>query len=121
MKSCALIFKKDQTQGVILFSLRHKDALARAKKSRSLAKDSLQKNLSPEFAALDLKAALDAVEEVAGKTVTNDILNKILRNSVSASRSRFTSRRKVLRGGIIHKYLEINSLIEVSPIIIERT
>jgi len=75
--SCAMTLKKDQTQGVILSSLRHKDALTRAKKSLSLAKDSLQKNLSPEFVALDLKSALDAIGEVIGKTVTEDILNKI--------------------------------------------
>ena len=75
--SCALTLKKDQTEGVILSSLRHKDALTRAKKSISLAKDSLHKNLSPEFVALDLKAALDGVGEVIGKTVTDDILNRI--------------------------------------------
>jgi tRNA modification GTPase len=75
--SCALTLKKDQTQGVILSSLRHKDALTRAKRSLSLVKDSLHKNLSPEFVALDLKAALDAIGEVIGKTVTDDILNKI--------------------------------------------
>jgi tRNA modification GTPase len=75
--SRALTLKKDQTQGVILSSLRHKDALTRAKRSLSLAKDSLNKNLSPEFVVLDLKAALDAIGEVIGKTVTDDILNKI--------------------------------------------
>jgi tRNA modification GTPase len=75
--SCALTLKKDQTQGVILSSLRHKDALSRAKRSLSLAKESLLKNLSPEFVALDLKAALDAIGEVIGTTVTDDILNKI--------------------------------------------
>jgi tRNA modification GTPase len=75
--SCALTLKRDQTQGVILSSLRHKDALTRAKRSLSLAKDSLQKDLSPEFVALDLKAGLDAIGEVIGKTVTDDILNKI--------------------------------------------
>ncbi len=75
--SCALTLKKDQTQGVILSSLRHNDALTRAKRSLSLVKDSLHKNLSPEFVALDLKASLDAIGEVIGKTVTEDILNKI--------------------------------------------
>jgi len=75
--SCAFTLKKDQTEGVMLSSLRHKKALTRAKKSISLAKSSLHKNLSPEFVALDLKAALDAVGEVIGKTVTDDILNKI--------------------------------------------
>jgi tRNA modification GTPase len=69
--------RKDQTEGVILSSLRHKDALSRAKKSLGLAKTSLEKKMSPEFLALDVKAALDAIGEVVGKTVTDDILNKI--------------------------------------------
>jgi tRNA modification GTPase len=69
--------KKDRTQGVIISSLRHKDALSRAKRSLRLARDSLKKGMSPEFVALDVRAALDAIGEVVGKTVTDDILNKI--------------------------------------------
>jgi tRNA modification GTPase len=69
--------QKDRTEGVILSSLRHKDALSRAKESLGLAKKSLERKMSPEFMALDVKAALDAIGEVVGKTVTDDILNKI--------------------------------------------
>jgi tRNA modification GTPase len=75
--SSSLVSQKDQTQGVLLSSLRHKDALTRAKKNLSLAKNSLKKEMSPEFVALDVKASLDAIGEVIGKTVTDDILNKI--------------------------------------------
>ena len=75
--SGSLVSQKDQTQGVLLSSLRHKDALTRAKKSLSLAKNSLGREMSPEFVALDLKTSLDAIGEVIGKTVTDDILNKI--------------------------------------------
>jgi len=75
--SSSLVMQKDQTQGVLISSLRHKDALTRAKKSLSLAMNSLSKNMSPEFVALDVKASLDAIGEVVGKTVTDDILNKI--------------------------------------------
>ncbi len=75
--SASRLSRKDQTQGVMLSSLRHKNALTRAKKSLSLAKNSLEKEMSPEFVALDVRAALDAVGEVVGKTVTDDILNKI--------------------------------------------
>jgi len=72
-----LDLQKDRTQGVVLSSLRHKDALSRAKRSLALAKDSLRKDMSPEFVALDVKASLDAIGEVVGETVTDDILNKI--------------------------------------------
>ena len=75
--SVGLALQKDQTQGVLLSSLRHKDALTRAKRSLSLAKNGLKKGMSPEFVALDLKTSLDAIGEVIGKTVTDDILNKI--------------------------------------------
>jgi tRNA modification GTPase len=69
--------KKDRTQGVIISSLRHKDALSRAKRSLRLARKSLKKGMSSEFVVLDVRAALDAIGEVVGKTVTDDILNKI--------------------------------------------
>jgi tRNA modification GTPase len=69
--------KKDRTQGVIISSLRHKDALFRAKRSLRLARESLKKGMSSEFVAPDVMAALGAIGEVVGKTVTDDILNKI--------------------------------------------
>jgi len=75
--SSSMVLQKDQTQGVLLSSIRHKDALVRAKKSLSLAMDSVKNKMSPEFVALDVKGALDAIGEVVGKTVTDDILNKI--------------------------------------------
>lgn len=75
--SSSMVLQKDQTQGVLLSSIRHKDALLRAKKSLSLAMDSVKNKMSPEFVALDVKGALDAIGEVVGKTVTDDILNRI--------------------------------------------
>jgi len=75
--SASQVAPRDRSEGVMLSSVRHRDALSRAKKSLSLAKGSLDKKMSAEFVALDVKAALDAVGEVIGKTVTDDILNKI--------------------------------------------
>jgi tRNA modification GTPase len=75
--SASSVLRKDQTEGVLISSLRHKNALIRAEKSLSLAIDSLKKKMSPEFVALDVKSSLDAIGEVVGKTVTDDILNKI--------------------------------------------
>jgi tRNA modification GTPase len=75
--SASKLAARDRSEGVMLSSIRHRDALARAEKSLSLAKESLQRKMSAEFVALDVKAALDAVGEVVGKTVTDDILNKI--------------------------------------------
>jgi tRNA modification GTPase len=75
--STSSVLQKDQTQGVLISSLRHKDALTRAEKSLNLAINSLKKKMSPEFVALDVKSSLDAIGEVVGKTFTDDILNKI--------------------------------------------
>jgi tRNA modification GTPase len=75
--STSKVSQRDRSEGVMLSSIRHRDALSRAKKSLSLAKGSLEKKMSAEFVALDVKAALDAVGEVVGKSVTDDILNKI--------------------------------------------
>jgi tRNA modification GTPase len=69
--------RKDRTEGVILSSLRHKDALSRAKRSLGLARKSLKKKMSPEFVALDVIVSLAAIGEVVGKIVTEDILNRI--------------------------------------------
>ena len=71
------VLRKDKTEAVLLSSIRHKDALTRARRSLSLAEKSLKKGMSPEFVALDVRASLDAIGEVVGKTVTDDILNKI--------------------------------------------
>jgi tRNA modification GTPase len=63
--------------GELITNIRHKEALTRAVQSLSLAKESWLKNMSFEFVALDLRVALDAIGEIVGKVVTEDILNKI--------------------------------------------
>lgn len=73
----AITFDRDANGDVVLSNFRHKDALLRAKKGLSKAKKSLTEKLSLEFIALDLRIALDAIGEIIGKTVTEDILQKI--------------------------------------------
>jgi len=73
----AITFDRDANGDVILSSFRHKDALLRAKQGIKEARSSLTENKSLEFVALDLRIALDALGEIIGKTVTDDILNKI--------------------------------------------
>ncbi len=65
---------------VVLTSLRHKETLERANSSLLTAAESLGKNLSPEFAAPDVKKSLDTVGEIIGKTYTEEILNRIFSN-----------------------------------------
>ncbi len=61
----------------IITKVRHRDALVKAVSFLDHAIQSLEKNLSPEFIALDLRAALDQIGEITGTVTTDDILNDI--------------------------------------------
>ena len=56
---------------------RHKTALEQTKISLQKALESMTANLSPEFTALDLRAALDSLGLIIGATYTEDILERI--------------------------------------------
>lgn len=56
---------------------RHKRALEEARRSLMKAKEAAAAGLSPEFIAVDLKDALDAVGTIIGATYTEDILDRI--------------------------------------------
>ncbi|MGC2423868.1 MAG: tRNA uridine-5-carboxymethylaminomethyl(34) synthesis GTPase MnmE [Nitrospirota bacterium] len=58
-------------------NLRHKQALEVADEALIRFVDGCDKNLSPEFLALELREALDAVGEVVGRTAPEDVLNLI--------------------------------------------
>jgi tRNA modification GTPase len=75
--SMAITIDRDSNGDVILTNLRHKDSLSRAKEGILKGRKSLEKNMSLEFVALDLRITLDSIGEIIGKTVTEDILNKI--------------------------------------------
>jgi tRNA modification GTPase len=75
--SNALTLDRDMNGDVMLSSLRHKEALLKAEEGLKKAMTSLDQGMSYEFVALDLRIALDSIGEIIGKTVTDDILNKI--------------------------------------------
>jgi len=56
---------------------RHQTALEQARESLQKVLESAAAGLSPEFIALDLRAALDSLGLVIGATYTEDILNRI--------------------------------------------
>ena len=56
---------------------RHQHCLQRARVSVQVATEALRAGQSPEFVALDLRQALDAVGEVVGGVDTEDILGRI--------------------------------------------
>ncbi len=56
---------------------RHRTILEETKKSLEQSLESTRSGLSPEFVALDLRAALDSLGLIIGATYTDDILEKI--------------------------------------------
>lgn len=58
-------------------NLRHKTALVRAESALARFGEGVRDKLSPEFLALELREALDAVGEVVGATTPDDVLNII--------------------------------------------
>jgi tRNA modification GTPase len=61
----------------VAINARHQACLQSAKQLLVAARRSLQEDKSPEFIAIELRGALDAVGEVIGKLDTEDLLGKI--------------------------------------------
>ncbi len=64
-------------KSAIVSNIRHFNALNKAKQSLFNAKESIQKNLSGEFIALDLRSTISFLDEIVGKITTEDVLNNI--------------------------------------------
>ena len=71
------VCQSEEGSSIFINRVRHKIALERADDSLRKAKESILKEMSPEFIALDLKLALEHLGEIVGETTTEDILDKI--------------------------------------------
>ncbi len=56
---------------------RHKEALIRAKQHLAHAQSAIAENLPDDFITIDLSAALNALGEITGETVTDELLDTI--------------------------------------------
>ena len=65
---------------LVLTNARHYQSIVKAKENISQALASLEKGLSQEFLALDLRSALESIGEITGQTTTDDVLNHIFLN-----------------------------------------
>lgn len=72
-----LRFPHDSAADVLITSARQKDALDRTSAALHHARMAAQNHLPPELVAVDLRAALDALGEITGKTTPEDILDRI--------------------------------------------
>ncbi|NQT83254.1 tRNA uridine-5-carboxymethylaminomethyl(34) synthesis GTPase MnmE [bacterium] len=61
----------------IITSVRHRDALERAGQALHGAIKALEERLSPEFPAVEIREALDALGLITGETTDEEILDKI--------------------------------------------
>jgi tRNA modification GTPase len=78
----ALVLRADFEPGesAVVTRLRHRTALLKAREALGHAADSVNGQLSGEFIAMDLRAALDALGEITGAVSTDDILDRIFRD-----------------------------------------
>jgi tRNA modification GTPase len=67
----------ESKESAIITNGRHYEALERAAERLAGALDSLERNLSGEFIALDVRAALDALGEIVGVVTTESIIDGI--------------------------------------------
>ncbi|PKN18824.1 MAG: tRNA uridine-5-carboxymethylaminomethyl(34) synthesis GTPase MnmE [Deltaproteobacteria bacterium HGW-Deltaproteobacteria-6] len=65
------------SDGGMITQLRHKLALEKALASLAAAHEAVTSGRSPEFGAFELRCALDALDEITGKKIHDDILHKI--------------------------------------------
>ena len=63
--------------GSLLTNARQADAILRAKKSVDSAVQSLRAGMTPDAVLVDLESAMDALGEVTGRTMREDITNRI--------------------------------------------
>ena len=64
-------------EGIAVTSLRHRVALERARSSIGEALLSTRNGIQPEFVAMDLRGAADALGEITGVITSDDILERI--------------------------------------------
>jgi len=64
-------------ESLIITNVRHKELLSNAADSLKKAIESIDKKMSEEFIALDIRGALDYIGSITGRVSTDDILNKI--------------------------------------------
>ncbi len=65
------------SESAVAINARHQACLQRARAALLTARPALRDGASPEFIALDLRSALDAIGEVVGQVDTEDILGRI--------------------------------------------
>ena len=69
--------KEENAGTVMITNMRHKLALEKVLSNIQKAKENIAGGMSPEFTAFDLREALDNLDEITGKKIDDEILDKI--------------------------------------------
>jgi tRNA modification GTPase len=69
--------KTIERESVLITSARHQEALRRAAQHLQASLTTLEQGLPLDFVSIDLRTAYDALGEVTGETVSEDLLDKI--------------------------------------------
>lgn len=77
IRSCLSSASLESNESAVITNVRHRQALERAEASMREALDSVRKGAGPEFVAMDLRGASDALGEVTGTITSDEILNRI--------------------------------------------
>lgn len=75
--SAIIQHKLDSPPSVFITNIRHKIALEKALENLAYAEESLIREMSPEFTALDIQLSLKCLGEIVGETTSDDILDRI--------------------------------------------
>jgi tRNA modification GTPase len=77
MLAAAIEGQRPPREGPVLTRTRHWEALQHARQCLLQARDAMEQRLSGEFAAVDLREALEWLGEIIGLNYTEDLLDKI--------------------------------------------
>lgn len=79
LKHCLreLVIDGDEEPAIVITNLRHKSALVRGAEGLGEALTALAQNRAPEFIAVDLHQASEALEEIIGRVESENILERI--------------------------------------------
>lgn len=75
-----LVNQPTSSEALLVTNVRHKEALRRAVESLAAALTGFESGLPLDLTAIDLQVALEALGEITGETVTDDLLERIFRD-----------------------------------------
>ncbi|MCK6554990.1 tRNA uridine-5-carboxymethylaminomethyl(34) synthesis GTPase MnmE [Candidatus Binatia bacterium] len=77
IRACLLSDVEAHREGPVLSSVRHRDALEKARRSLALARQALSDGFAAELVAIDVRDALDHIGGVTGVVTTEDVLDDV--------------------------------------------